>query len=56
MQDYNNMTNAEIKIKMTEYENHYTVLQTKISALLEELNKVNEEYIKARDILSKRTK
>lgn len=48
------MTNSEIKIKMTELENNYEAIKNKIASLVEEMNKLDIEYLNATNELKKR--
>lgn len=54
--DYNNYTNAEIKIKMLEMENKYEVLKKKLTEIISEMNNIDKNYSEAKKIIEKRSK
>lgn len=56
MINYNEMSNAEIKIKLTELENEYNVIQTKIRNEIDRMSELNKQYIEGSAILKKRTR
>lgn len=51
---FSDLSNAEIKIKMIEYENHYEVKKNEVKHLLEELEMLDKLYIEAKKELIKR--
>lgn len=52
---YLNLSNAEIRVKLTTMEHEYEALKTKIKESLEKMDKLNEEYIAMKQVLNKRT-
>lgn len=54
--DYNNLSNAEIRIKMKELEDEFEATKIKIKTLLEKLGILDEKYLEAKSVLEKRTK
>jgi hypothetical protein len=54
--EYNQMSNSELRILLKEMENEYESLKNKISLGLEKMDKLDEKYIKVKDLLNKRTK
>lgn len=53
---YDLMSNSELKIKMTEMENEYEVLKTKIGDMFNRMEELDKSYDKVKKILAKRTK
>lgn len=54
--EYNLMSNAELKIKMTTIENEYEHLKNKIASFVDKMEKLDNEYVKIREIYNKRTR
>ena len=53
---YNQMSNSELRILLNEMENEYESLKNKISLSLEKMDKLDEKYIKVKNLLNIRTK
>ena len=51
---YKQMSNSEIRIEMLNLENTYETKKAKISKLLEEMRKLDIEYVAAKSELDKR--
>lgn len=52
----NLMSNAEIKIQMTEMEFEYEALKNKIKNCMERMSVLDKKYAQFSDVLQKRTK
>lgn len=52
----NDMSNAELRIRMKEMENEYEALQNQMKQQMERMQKLDKEYNKIQVILSKRNK
>ena len=50
------MTNAEIRIKLKEYENEYESLKIKLEEVVSRMKQLDEKYNEVNDVLYKRTK
>lgn len=48
------MSNAELHLKMKSYEDTYSATKSKIITLVEELQKLDREYIKAKEEMNRR--
>lgn len=55
-ENYNNLSNAELKIKMHELENEYTAIQNNIKNLIEKLEILDKKYLFIKKILENRLK
>ena len=53
---YDEMSNAELKIKMTTMENEYDAIKSEIGRLLSRMEKLDNEYNKISSLYKKRTK
>jgi predicted nucleic acid-binding Zn-ribbon protein len=51
-----NLSNAEIKIKMTTLENEYEVVKKEINTLIDKLSQLDKEYQLLEKVLKERTK
>lgn len=52
---YLDLSNAELRVKLLTMENEYEALKTKLKETVERMEKLNEEYISMKQILTKRT-
>ena len=52
---YLDLSNAEIRVKLTTMEHEYEALKIKIKEAAEKMDKLNEEYIVMKQVLNKRT-
>ena len=52
----NNLSNAELKIKLTTLENEYEVIKKKINDLIEKMSSLDKEYQSVKAVLDERTK
>lgn len=53
---YSEMSNTEIRMKMTSMEEEYEYVKNKINSLVDKLDSLDIEYNKAKKELEKRTK
>ncbi len=53
---YQELSNAELNIKLKELENEYAVLQQKMMHMLNKMEELDKKYISIKEILNKRTK
>lgn len=53
--ELNDLTNAELKIKMQALENDYEITKSKVAELLQHLEDLDNKYVSVRTILEKRT-
>lgn len=53
---YLDMSNAELKIKLTTMENEFEVAKAQLNKLLDKMNKLDKEYISIKEVLNKRTR
>lgn len=51
-----NLSNAEIRIKMKTLENEFDKIQNEVSNLLNKMSALDSQYTELRNILNKRTK
>lgn len=51
-----NLSNAEIRIKMKTLENEFDKIQNEVSNLLNKMSALDSQYMELRNILNKRTK
>lgn len=51
-----NLSNAEIRIKMKTLENEFTSIQNEVSNLLHKMSMLDSQYIELQNLLNKRTK
>lgn len=56
MEDYELMSNKELSDKLENLEEEYEVSKMAASKLLEEMAKLNEEYLAIKEIYDKRTR
>lgn len=54
--EYNKLSNSELKIFLTEMENEYEALKTKIKQSLERMEILDKKYNDVKKTLEKRTK
>ena len=54
--DWKNMGNAEIKLKIKTLEEEYTATKNKINNLLDNLDRLDNEYIRGKKELENRSK
>jgi hypothetical protein len=54
--DWTNMSNTEIRMKMQTMEMEYESVKNKISVLIDELDRLDNEYEQAKKELNKRSK
>ena len=55
-EEYNNMSNSELKLKMKKLEDEYEAIKNKILTLVDRMGELDIEYDKANKIYQKRTK
>ena len=51
-----NLSNAEIRIKMKVLDNEFTSIQNEVSNLLHKMSMLDSQYIELQNLLNKRTK
>lgn len=54
--DYNQLSNAEIRIKMQTLEHEYEAKKIKLQDMLNQLSDINDNYLKLKEVLNKRSK
>lgn len=54
--EYNILSNAELRIKMKEYENEYEVLKNKVIDILNKMSVLENKFSEVKSVLTKRTK
>lgn len=54
--EWNNMSNTDIRIKMSSMKEEYEAIKNKINNLLSQLDTLDIEYVKAKKELEKRSK
>lgn len=52
----NDLSNAELKIKLTTLENEYEVVKKKINDLIDRMSVLDKEYQSIKEVLNERTK
>lgn len=53
---YENLSNAELKLKLHSLENEYEVVKRKINDLIEKMSSLDKEYLSVKSVLTERTK
>ena len=53
---YDEMTNAELNIKLKQLENEYESTKANVKKLISKMEKLDNDYIKVQDTLKKRKK
>ncbi len=56
MNDWSNLSNSEIRLRMTSMQNEYESIKLKINNLVSKMDTLDEEYNKAKKELEKRSK
>ena len=56
MIEWNNMTNTDIRMKMSSMKEEYEAIKNKINNLLINLDTLDTEYLKAQKVLEERSK
>ena len=56
MNDWSNLSNSEIRLRMTSMQNEYESIKLKINNLVSTMDTLDEEYNKAKKELEKRSK
>jgi hypothetical protein len=56
MIEWNNMTNTDIRMKMSSMKEEYEAIKNKINNLLSNLDTLDTEYLKAQKVLEERSK
>lgn len=54
--DYELMSNAEIRVKIKEYENEYEAIKVKIKNNLDRMEELDKRFLEAKEVLSSRIK
>lgn len=54
--NFNDMSNAELRVRMKEMENEYEALQNQMKQKMERMQKLDKEYNQIQVILAKRNK
>ena len=52
---YLDLSNAELRVKLLTMENEYEALKIKLKETVEKMEKLNDEYIEMKQVLTKRT-
>lgn len=53
---YLNLSNADIRIKLTTMENEYEAIKLRVKKDLERMQELDKEYVSMKQVLNKRTK